>query len=123
MLALINHKWNISSLGLIYPIFHYAHSVLTVQIGTFTQSKYLCSVPALIQLMWTHFLYLSILTLVSISFPQSNGDKFVQSITSTGTDLALWLCKLIKTRDNMKGNVMAWANSSRKMGRINALFN
>ena len=65
-----------------------------------TQSEYLCLTLVSIQLKWTHFLYLSKLSLVLISFLQSSGDIFVQSGTLTGTDLALWLCKLLEVPQN-----------------------
>ena len=53
-----------------------------------------------IQLKWTCFLYLSILTLVSALFLLSDVDISVPSITSTQTNFALWLCKLLKVLQN-----------------------
>ena len=61
----------------------------TFHLGLFTDSKYSHLALAFIQRMWTHFLYLSILTLVSTLFLQSNVDISVHLTTSIGTDLAL----------------------------------
>ena len=88
LFLIFNSSGTFSSLVLIHPGFH------------LTQSEYLHLALSLIQLTWTHFLYLSILTLVSNSFLQSNGDISAQLMTSTGTDLALWLCKLLEVLQN-----------------------
>ena len=83
----------------LFPLFGYWD--LSYFIRSFvTSSKYLHSVLVSIQLMWTRFPYLSILTLVSILFLQSDVDISVLSMTSIETDLALWLCKLLKVLQN-----------------------
>ena len=110
-LICISYLFNLAHLGIInsanFTIYFVKRYLCTLcklyklfNLGLFTDSKYLHLVLALIQLMWTHFLYLSILTLVSTSFLQSNVDIFVQSMTSIGTNLALWLCKLLKVPQN-----------------------